>query len=825
MSHAPALHTFPSGLTLVVQRLPGCPAVSVNLWVDAGAADEEPHELGAAHFVEHMLFKGTVRRPLGQPTHAIEALGGDVNAWTSHSQTVLHATVPAGQPWEEALDVLLDMASAATFHADEVERERTVILDEIRGVNDDPEQVLTEAVLASLWPEHPFGRPVSGTAGHVECLTREALVGWWQRHWVAGRIAVAVVGDVEPAEVVAAVNRRAAWLGEGGARRERGEPGPVAGRVACRADFDEVQVQLALPGPGSRSADAAPFDVLGAVLGGDGGLLHEALELTGLATTTWCSVWLEPEGGVLSLGAVAAGTDPAPAWQALQEVLAELREHGVSPARVRRAVASLLADALVALETAEGVAGELLQDLRVHGDLAYGRRWRELLAGTTVADVSRLAASLRPELGVVGVLGEQPLAPGPVTRRPRREAGPRRLVLDGGLTLVLLPDEGPMAAVRVAGLGGQLLDGPGAAPGAVWSRAVVAGAGLRDEADYGASLELRGAQVDAWWGRSTFGIGGAFPADRADDGLDLVLDALLRPRFDRDAVDRVVDGLAEAEHTLSDRPSEVARRLAWARLCHGHPYARSGSAPVGELRRVRPELLRRMHERLILPDNLVVAVAGPIDEELVRRRVAALAAALPKGRFVLPRRSAASPRAGAVRRRSGRGQARVLVGWPGLALADARRPALEVGVALLDRAGGRLFHAVREVEGLAYEVFAEAADGWDPGIVAVGLGTDPERCRHARDVLVRTVDGLLAAGPSADEVEVARRQVVGGARLGRQRAADRATEGALWERYGVPGTQVAEVRERELAAVTPEAVLAVLRALLDPARRVEVVVA
>ncbi len=173
------------------------PVAAVWLWIDAGAADEPAARAGAAHFLEHMLFKGTACRAVGAASLEIERCGGDLNAFTSWDHTVLHATVRAGR-WEQAADVLADLARGPLFDPDEFAREREVILDEIRAYADDVGSVVHDALRARLWPRHPYGRPVLGTPDTVGAMPLDAVRGFWETHWTADRAVFAVAGPVEP---------------------------------------------------------------------------------------------------------------------------------------------------------------------------------------------------------------------------------------------------------------------------------------------------------------------------------------------------------------------------------------------------------------------------------------------------------------------------------------------------------------------------------------------------------------------------------------------------------------------------------------------------
>ncbi|NCG18212.1 MAG: insulinase family protein, partial [Rhodobacterales bacterium] len=197
MSAVPSLSQLDNGLEILVLPKADAPVATVWLWMETGTADESLKNAGVAHFVEHLVFKGTARRGVGQVSSDIEGLGGDLNAWITWDHTVLHATVGADF-WPEALDVLADMATQSVFDADELERERQVVLDEIRSYDEDVGSVLNDAIREALWPNHAYGKPILGTVDSVTALTRDQVVDYWKNGYAANRATLIVVGPVSP---------------------------------------------------------------------------------------------------------------------------------------------------------------------------------------------------------------------------------------------------------------------------------------------------------------------------------------------------------------------------------------------------------------------------------------------------------------------------------------------------------------------------------------------------------------------------------------------------------------------------------------------------
>ncbi|HHO51459.1 MAG TPA: insulinase family protein, partial [Deltaproteobacteria bacterium] len=355
----PTVHRLDCGLVVVAQPLPHASVTSAHLWFEAGAADEAPEQAGSAHFVEHLLFKGTATRGIGAAAAEIEGLGGDLNAWTSLDETCLHATV-ADSATELALDVLFDMARGALFDPEELERERSVVLEEIRGYEDDPDGIASDRLAARVFSDHPYGRPVLGTVQTVGSLDREGLISFWRRHYHPERAILIVAGPIEPDLLHTQVEALCRGWRPGAPRAAlappRAHPG---GAELIEGDFGSVVITLGWPTPAANHADGPALDVLAQGLArGASSRLVVRLELgAGVASQLWATNDALRVAGQLSIGFVTGETEAA-----LALTLAELERvaaQGLTPDEVHRARDGLLADLLFVRETTDGLAGEL----------------------------------------------------------------------------------------------------------------------------------------------------------------------------------------------------------------------------------------------------------------------------------------------------------------------------------------------------------------------------------------------------------------------------------------------------------------------------------
>ncbi len=792
------------GLQLWIQQVDS-PVASAQLWFKAGATDERPDEHGAAHFLEHLLFKGTARRGVGAAAGEIEGLGGDLNAWTTWDETCLHATVYAPR-LDGALDVLFDMARHSVLDADELERERQVVLEEIRSYDDDPDSVATDHLQAMLFGDHAYGRPVLGTADSIQALKRDKVHAFWQRHHHPGRALLAIAGPVDPAEVERVVARLAEGWAVGEPRAPVTPTPPAAGRrvVSLDHDFGSVVAQLGWPGPALGHPDHPALDVLTAALGqGASSSLAVALDLEGgVASGTWADStgWLA--GGALTMG-FQAGNEAEQALRLTAEVLADAHQRGLDAAAVARARDNILSDQLFAAETADGVAGELAWFSAHHGNPDARERYRAAVAAVTPADVARVARDWLDPSRLQAVMIDRELtqeavvaALSPPERAARvcrpserlgRNAPPDVHTLPSGMRVALLPDNGDLAAVRVLGLGGQRLETVRTAGLAQsWAWTATRGAGSRDAVAFAERADELSAVIEASAGRSISGFAASVPAHNLDGTLDLLGDLLLEPALDVVDWEHVREELLDDIPAREDRAGWKATHSLWRALWPGHPWRFPHGGTTASLNKISAGALRLHHRRVFAADNIVVAVAGGIDPDRVLEVMSGWDGALPQAARLPAPVDPKAPRTHIADQAAGKEQATVALGVRGLGLDHPDRTVLAMAAAVLDSQSGRLFLNLREARGLAYGVWASHDAAVGGGVFYAGMSTAPERAAEATDALRHELLQLTEHGPTDAELERTRQMLLGLSAMRSQRVMARASDLALLTRLGLP---------------------------------------
>src|SRR5712691_8517186 len=265
---APVRHVLPNGVRVIIQEFRSSEVVAVQLWVRAGGRDEAALELGLAHYLEHMLFKGTATRPRGFVDREVEGVGGRVNAGASFDYTYYHVVLPAHRA-AAGIELLADISLNASLDPEAFEGEKRVVLEEMRFGEDNPSRFLIRQLYTAAFPEHPYGRAVIGQPEVIQRLTREQLLGFYRRYYVPEAFTLVVVGAVDHDAILAAADGTFGRFP--GIPSPRPPARPVTGRRDGRIEItrptSHAYLALGWLAPRIDHADAPAVDLVVSVLG------------------------------------------------------------------------------------------------------------------------------------------------------------------------------------------------------------------------------------------------------------------------------------------------------------------------------------------------------------------------------------------------------------------------------------------------------------------------------------------------------------------------------------------------------------------------------
>ncbi|MEY9969181.1 putative Zn-dependent peptidase [Streptacidiphilus sp. MAP12-16] len=406
---------LPGGLRVVTETLPTVRSAAFGIWVGVGSRDETPVLNGATHYLEHLLFKGTDRRSALDISSALDAVGGEMNAFTAKEYTCYYARV-LDNNLPLAIDVVSDMLTSSLIRQEDVDTERDVVLEEIAMTEDDPSDVVHDLFAQVMYGSSPLGRPVLGTVDTINALTRDQVAGFYRRRYRPEHLVVAAAGNIDHAKVVRQVQR--AFADAGALSREDVVPAGARGGVRALTTAGKVEIldrpteqaHLVLGLPGLARADERRWalGVLNSALGGgmSSRLFQEVREKRGLAYSVYSYSSAFADTGLFG---IYAGCQPKRVEEVLKicrEELERVAEQGITEEELKRAIGQISGSTVLGMED----TGSLMSRVG-KAELCYGTHLSvdDLLAkisAVTLDDVRDVASSVlgayRPSLAVIG---------------------------------------------------------------------------------------------------------------------------------------------------------------------------------------------------------------------------------------------------------------------------------------------------------------------------------------------------------------------------------------------------------------------------------------
>ena len=830
---------LPNGLVTVVEENHRAPVVAVQVWVRVGSVYESPRIAGITHLIEHMIFKGTEKRGLGEIARTIEAHGGEINAFTSYDYTCYYVVGPR-EILETALDVLSDAVFHSTFDPKELQREKQVVLEEMRMREDRPMIVLSEAVFQEAYTRYPYRRPVIGSPKTVQALTRKDLLDYVHKYYAPSNMALVIVGDVDPNRVRDLVQKYFGSVPDHRVPsvqfpREPYVDSPRA--VTVKRPVEENYFEIVLPAPSLNLDDAPVLDVMAALLGeGHSSRLYLRLRRQlNLVHTIEAGAFTPKGPGLFEIFGTASPENLRAAIKQSLVELFRLKYETVSPEELQRAKIQVLSDFIHSRETMEGEARKLGTFEMVLGDPEAAEKYVERIRQVTTEDI--LAAAQRyfqRSKVVAGILtADENLSSQELQRMVEEaeleaqgittgEAGPvippvyRKL--PNGLRVIIQPlHDVPSVGMALVFPGGLRYETPETnglfrALATVWPRATR----KHSAEELSRLIEDLGGRIRGFSGRNTFGLEASFLSDGFDQGLDLFLEVIREPSFADTEVQKARPELLSALLRQEDQPMQVALREFYRVMFSPHPYGLNLLGSKSFLEKVSGDILRRAYARYVRPDTGVLAIVGDVEPEKVLSKLEKALANWTAPPEPLPSDQTPPPLVGPriTTLTKNAEQTQILLGFRAVGLNSPDRYPLEVLNAVLAGQGGRLFRDLRDREALAYTVTSFLTFGVNTGSLALYLACAPDKKDQALSGLWQEIARIKEQGITAEELHRAQNWLIGNYETDLQTNLAQALDRALNEALGLGFNYFYHYLE-QIRRVTPQEVQEVARKYLD----------
>ena len=839
-------HTLPNGLEVLVREEPAQKVVELQVWVGAGSRDEPKGKEGIAHLFEHMLFKGTKTMGVGEIASTVEAAGGDINAYTSMEHTVYHITI-ANEYAVTAMEVLADAIQHSIFDAEELEREKLVVIEEIHRGKDNPSRLFSQELFKTAFNVHPYGRTVIGTPESVSSVKRRDMVNFHQAWYAPGNMKLLVVGGVSAPEIFESAAKLFVEPGQIGSEREESEEPEQDGirSFSLIMDTEPARLTFAFPIGELTDPDTPVLDLAAAILsGGRSARFPIHLRDKGLVLSAWAYAYTPRDPGLFIIGAATTQDKVEIASRALLEQVARLQTEMVSLEELNLARDQIINDKIFSRETVQGQAREIGYLALTLGDLDFNDIYYSRLQSVDPGDILDAAKRVfRPERATVGFLtresGSQPDEDmtarlltdilKPEVRPETKDVAPvYRSILPNGITLIVREDRRlPLVAVRAGVLGGvryETEEDQGSFN--LLAHLLTRGTNKRTAQEMAQKLDSLSASLGGFSGRNSLGITGKFLSRDIREGFSLMREVLTEANLPQKEIDLFKGQVVSAIKAQRDNMTSFALDLFRRTLFREHPYRFQVMGTEGSVGNITRQGLLSIYRSVIQPKGMVISVSGDITVQrayqLTREYFGDLKG-VPYDPGPLPVEVGRDGIVSERELREDKAQTHVILGYHGPALDAADLDALEVLNAVLAGQGGRLFKELRDRESLAYSVFSFVAPGIDPGYIAFGIGVDPARETEAVEGFLEQIRRVRKEAVTAQEMVRAKRYLVGSHMIGLQTLQSRGDEVFFPTLYGQDLDHALSFEGR-IQSVTPWQVREAALEYLDPENYTLVVV-
>jgi len=814
--------TLDNGMTVAIEEDRNAPVAALRLYVRAGSLyEQEFMGAGISHFFEHLLAGGTTTRRSEEEAKALESsIGGQVNAYTTRDHTCYHINT-LSRHFDTALELLSDWVVRHKFTPNEFQREKNVILEEMRNRSSDPNVQLYELMQRTAFKIHPVRFPVIGDRDLFLKITPEDLETYYRRMYVPNNIIFVAVGDFDAAEALEKIRAQFQDLKPGNVPVVALPSEPE--QLGPRRDAREMDVAAAYLEMGFRTVplshpDLYALDVLSNILshGDSSRLVQEIREKKRLVFSihSW-SYTPAYDAGMFSVKAVLAPDKLDDVREAVTEELERVKREAVSPAELAKAKKQVAASRYFDIQTAADRASDLGSNLLSALDPDFTRTYVARVQMVTPEEIMAVAQKYLRAERVCEALVRPAVGEQAAQRAREAEAGKiRKQVLSNGIRLLVKRHQRlPIVAVRAGFLAGVRAEQPeNNGIGYFTAEMLTRGTATRSAVEIAQAFDGMGGSFSASSGNNSFYLSAQCLKEDLPKALEIVADCLMNPKFDPDEIEQVRRLMAAGLKRRHDNWHAVLFDAFRERFFQASPYRMIPEGSVDAVGKLRRADLAAYHQRYVVANNMVLSVFGDVEDDTAKELVERYFGAMrgdPKFEPPAPPREKPLERdSSAILRTQKRDLGTVFVAYSGMTVLDRRdRDVMEVIDAISSGIGiprGWLHHALRgDRKGLVYEVHAFNMAGVDPGYFGAYAACKPENAETVAKLIRQEIARALTGPIDPKELDMAKEICITARRLGEQTNGEQAMQAMLDELYGL-GYDASEGYAESIRSVTEE---------------------
>jgi zinc protease len=805
-----------NGLTVLFYPYKREDVVTVKLCVKVGSSYEKESEAGITHLIEHMIFKGTETKKPEDIVGVIEALGGYMNAFTSHDYTCYYVAGPSAVI-EKALDILSDVVFHPYFDPLELEREKEVVIEEMKMRLDNPFVVLFENLMEASYKKYPYRRPIIGYENTVKSFKREDLLNFLNHFYTPKNMTLIVVGNLEEKKLFSLINKYFSSLPKRKLKKVPFPKEPYTEKPSLtwiERPVKEGYFAFTLPGASFKDEDAPYLDLLSEILGGgESSRLYKRLKrdlnlVKSIATSSFT-----PYGpGLFEIYGTA---DPQNFKEIIKETLLELEKiklSGVSNEELNKAKTQILSDFIFSSETSEGLSSTLSNFQLVRGSYKDVLWYQKKIETATIEDLIRVSKKyFNPQKLVVSFLSEKKLFKEVDLQNLIKsfdpKPSPKIFTLDNNLKVILYPQNDiPSVGITLAFPGGlryenKEINGLFQALTLLWTR----GTKKYTAEELAEKLESIGTTIKSFTGRNTFGLKMLSLSSKLDESLEYFKEVLLYPSFEERECEKAKPELFSLLLRQQDQPVSLAVNEFIKLLFPDHPYGLNSAGSLEFYQKFTCEDLKTLYKKFVRPEKGVLVITGNFELTSVKEKIKNLFKDWKSEtqETTLEEPEPTFPKNPFTRVEKETFQTQILLGFQTPGLNAKEKVALEVLNSALSGQNGRLFRILRDEKSLAYVVTSFLIFYPKKSAFVLYMGCSPEKEKSAISGFWEILEEIKTQGLLPEEIERAKNRLIGNQKLDLQSNLSISEEMAVNEVLGL-GWNYSFLYENLVKSVTDE---------------------
>jgi len=775
------VYTLDNKLQYLLEERKNTGVVAIQIWVRVGSWHEHEKIAGITHFIEHLIFKGTEKLKVNEMPSRIEALGGQVNAFTSYDNTVYHIVIPKNA-FREGFELLADAVNNLAFPEEEIAKEKKVILEEIKMGEDDPQRKLFKELFSLSYSEIPYGRPIIGYDHTVNGITKEDIVLYYKTHYVPENVVLVVVGDFQKQEAEELIKKHFAKKMDIYKDRKDSvtflKKDKMVSEKIIERDVKENYLAISYRIPSITHEDIPALDVLSVIMGsGDSSRLQQQLKYKmGIVTGIAADLFVPKYDGLFMIYSTFFKEDYKVIIKEIENELKRLKEYSPEEWELIKAKNMIKSSFIYSQETAQGKAMQTGKFFTLTDRIDFVEDYLKRIEKVTENDIKAVLDKyiLDKERKIV------------VLQSVKKSGNPYIFTLKNNMKCVVnVNKNSPSFAFRIGFIGG-LKEEPDGKNGIfnVLSKMLLKGTSNKDAATIAKEIDMLAGDITPFSGKNTFGLTGKFLSKDLKTVFKLLSELIKDTVFRADELARVKDEVLSEIRQKEDDPITFTFMRFREAIFEGHPYSKDPDGNERDVKNITVSDLNAIYKKYVTPQEAILAISGDVDYAEIKGLFEEFFSDF-NGEKVTLKKVLPKQKKQEVFEKKKMGQRHLIFGFLGPGIIDKDKYAVEVMAAILSGMGGRIHRILREENPYAYALTFFNRQDYETGSMGIYIGTDEKYKDSVKRIAIDELKRIAKDGFTPEEVKNAKNRLIGNKLIRMQSNINISSEMCLDTIYGL----------------------------------------